>query len=105
MSWDYAKLSKMAKENGGPAALVEKLFQDGVSQGKKSMYPVVIVVLLVGATAWEGGKWIWKKIRLKLGKNPSEDEIRMVKEELIQGINDYNAAHEDEDSSEDEDEE
>ena len=40
---------------------METLVQSGVSQGKESMYPAVVAALFVGAAAWEGGKWIWKK--------------------------------------------
>lgn len=105
MSWNYAELSKMAKANGGPEALVDTLVQSGVSQGKESMYPAVVAALFVGAAAWEGGKWIWKKIYSLAGQNPSEEEIKRAKEELIQGINDYNEAHEDEDTSDYEGEE
>lgn len=46
--WNYAILSHMAKLNGGPEVLVEKLINNGVLKGKKSMLPVVAGVSVMG---------------------------------------------------------
>lgn len=94
MSWNYAELSTMAKANGGPEALVEALVQSGVTQGKESMYPFVAGALVVGAFIWEGGKYLWKKCCTKGKQNLTESDIQMVKEELIHGIQEYDAENE-----------
>lgn len=91
MSWNYAELSTMAKANGGPEALVEALVQSGVSQGKESMYPVVVGALVIGPFIWEGGKRLWKKYCTKGTQNLSESDVQDVKEELTQGIREYDA--------------
>lgn len=44
--WNYAILSHMAKLNGGPEVLVEKLINSGVIKGRKSMLPIVAQGLL-----------------------------------------------------------
>lgn len=98
MSWNYAELSTMAKANGGPEALVEALVQSGVSQGKESMYPVVAGALVIGAAIWEGGKYLRKKLSMKETKNLSEDDIQMIKKEVIEGIQKYDADKEGDDS-------
>lgn len=88
-NWNYSELSAMAKANGGPKVLVESLIQSGVSQGRKSMYPAVIGALMVGPLIWEGGKCLWKKYCTNGNQNLSEADVKKVKEELIQGIREY----------------
>lgn len=99
MSWDYAELSKMAKATGGPDALVDKLVADGVTQGKESMYPVVWLAFAGGVLLWEGGKFLWRKISTWGLPKISEAELMAAREELVQGIKDYDATHPRDDDS------
>lgn len=89
MAWDYEELSKKAKGMGGPEMLVEKIFTDGKTAGRLEMYPVVAGALAfgVGATA------IINHFINKAKK--SKEEAEKAKQELIQGIKDYDAAQED----------
>lgn len=91
-NWNYAEFSAMAKANGGPEIYVESLIQSGVSRGRKSMYPVVIGAFLIGPFIWEGGKCLWNKYCTKGTKNLSESDVQKVKEELIQGIREYDTS-------------
>ena len=100
MSWNYAELSKMAKENGGPEALVEKLIQSGIeqgiSEGKESMVPVVVgaigLALAAGAGITVG---VQKLIKWVSKKKENPEEIEAVKTELINGIREYDEANPD----------
>ena len=94
MSWDYAELSKLAKENGGPEALVEKLVQSGidqgVSEGKNSMVPVIAVAAGIALGVGAGITVGIQKIIKHFGKQKhSPEEIEKAKEEIIQGIKAY----------------
>lgn len=84
MSWNYAELSKLAKENGGPEEFVEIL----ISSGKKQMIPWLGVALAVGVASTLG---IQKIVKYFSQKKAMSDE---AKQELIQGIKDYDSAKE-----------
>ncbi len=87
MKWGYAELSKMAKDAGGPEALLELIEQSG----KNKMIPVVIVVGLLGGAAGVGIEkfrvWFRKK------KNADEQVIEAAKQEIIDGIKEYDMEH------------
>lgn len=94
MSWNYAELSKLAKENGGPEALVEKLVQSGIdqgiSEGKNSMAPVIVVATGIALAAGAGITVGIQKIIEHFNKQKySQEEIEKTKEEIIQGIKEY----------------
>lgn len=93
MSWNYAELSKSAKAAGGPEKLIESLIDAGKSAGKKEMFPVLGITLVVGALATIGIQKIIKILSKE--KALSQSEIATIKAELIEGIKDYDAAHED----------
>lgn len=86
MAWDYAELSKKAKEMGGPEMLVEKVFTDGKAAGKVEMYPVVAGALALGVGATAIINHFVNKAR------KTKEEAAKAKQELIQGIKDYDAA-------------
>ena len=91
MSWDYAELSKMASENGGPAKLVDTLVEsgrlEGVKTGRKEMIPFI---LLAALGVWGYDKYKdWKNNKKKEDNQKAED----AKRELIDGINEYDANH------------
>lgn len=83
MSWNYAELSKMAKANGGPEKLVDLL----INSGKKKMIPWIgaAIAATVGTTiaVQKAHKYLSDK------KAKSDTELELVKQELIQGIKDY----------------
>ncbi len=54
MSWDYAELSKAAKDAGGPEKLMDMLVDSGKDIGHKDMLPVVGIALGVGALSYAG---------------------------------------------------
>lgn len=84
--WDYANLSKLAKENGGPEELVNKL----VNSGKLQMLPWVFVSFGCGVAAAKLVQY-FKKIKAK-----SAAELEDAKQEVIRGIKEYDATHVDE---------
>lgn len=102
MQWDYAELSKAAKEVGGPQKLVDFIFESGKNEGRKEMIPVIIVTALAAYGI--------PKLIAHFKKNKaSPEEVEVAKAELIKGIEEYDASHPDEnnkvsDSIEEEDE-
>jgi len=86
MAWNYAKLSKMAKDSGGPEKLVEIL----IKSGEKKMLPW-IGVACAGSIALTIG--VIKIINyFSQKKNISPDEAESAKNELIQGIKNYDTS-------------
>lgn len=86
MSWDYAELSKMAKENGGPEKLMEIL----VNSGKKKMIPWIGVAFAGGFALCASGQKIIKFFTKNDGQ--SDISVEVAKQDLIHGIKDYDAA-------------
>lgn len=87
MNWDYAELSHAAKEAGGPEKLVDTIIDMAKKSGRKEMIPVVAVSSVLSVVA---GILIGKKSQIK-----KEQELEKLKEELIDGINDYDKNHQD----------
>ena len=96
MSWDYAELSKAAKNAGGPEKLVDTLIESGKQTGRTEMAPWLVAALAVGSIA----TWGVSKLRNHLNQKKaiSEAEVEKAKAEIIQGINDYDAEHADVDA-------
>lgn len=88
--WNYANLSKMAKTVGGPERLVEIIYDSGVKAGKAGKYKAFIL-LPIAFFAGLGIRNIIEYFRNK--RVASEAELETAKQELIQGIKDYDAAH------------
>ena len=98
MAWDYAELSKAAKEAGGPEQLLDLIEEEGKSigrmEGQSSMMPWIGLVAL-GASALTAG--VIKLIdHFKAKKAISQAAVDEAKAELIQGIKEYDANHPDE---------
>ncbi len=91
MSWDYADLSKQAKAAGGPEAFVDAIAKAHEDQGKRSMYPWMAGVGILCATAGAVVTKLIEHFREKWAV--SKAKLEVTKEELIQGIKDYDAAH------------
>ena len=87
MVWDYAELSKMAKANGGPEKLVDLL----INSGKRKMFPWLGAAVAVGVATTVLVQKAYKYLSDK--KAESNAEMELAKQELIQGIKDYDAAH------------
>ena len=102
--WDYAKLSKLAKENGGPEALIEKLISASAKQASEISYvkgvdigytkgvkdTLCVVFVLAGLSLLS--YFLYKRYIKKLIKQIQDThagEIDALKQELIDGINDY----------------
>ena len=89
MAWDYAELSKAAKEVGGPEKLMDLLIESGKDTGHKEMLPVVGIAFVIGAWGYAG---ISKLVRFfKKKKKISPEAIEAAKAELIKGIKEYEA--------------
>ena len=91
MAWDYAELSKAAKEAGGPEKLMDLLIEAGKDSGHKEMLPVVGIALGLGALGYAGISKLVKLFRNK--KKISPEAVEAAKAELIKGIEEYDASH------------
>lgn len=105
MEWDYAKLSVLAKQNGGPDKLIDKIvstskmkgykigfskgIEVGYSKGVKDTLIVVFILASVSLIAYWSYKHYLKKV-IKQISNLSSSELEKTKKQLIDGINDYN---------------
>lgn len=85
MAWNYAELSKMAKDSGGPEKLAELL----VKSGEKKILPWVGVAFAGGIAITVGVRKIIDYLAQK--KSISTAEVESAKKELIQGIKNYDA--------------
>lgn len=93
-NWDYAELSEAAKAAGGPEKYAELLEQVSKSAGKTEMLPWVGVAA-VGASLLTAAT-IKVVDYFKSKKKKNEADIAKAKEEIINGIKEYDAAHPDE---------
>ena len=93
MSWDYAELSKAAKNAGGPEKLMDMLVESGKDAGHKEMLPLVGIALGIGALGYAGIQKLIKFFKKK--EEISPEAVASAREELIQGIKDYDATHPD----------
>lgn len=104
--WDYAQLTKVASENGGPQKFIDKVadtnFNMGYNTGHDSGVKdgVVGAALIFGGIAliYAGGKWIFNKIQ---EHKEHEDENRVLKKESDEAKKEYVEAMGTEVSSED----
>ena len=87
MNWDYANLSKAAKEAGGPAEYVKTLVDFGRNTGHKDMIPVVLISLAVGCAGGLASKIFYD--RSKYAKIKDKE----ASEKLTQGIKEYDETH------------
>ena len=83
--WNYAKLSKAAKFFGGPERLVETIFSAGTRAGMRKMIPFVLLAIPLGMGIQKLLEYVEQK------RKASKEELEAAKQELIQGINDYDA--------------
>ena len=89
--WNYAELSRVAKLFGGPEALMVKLIQSG----RKQMIPAVVGSGVVGVGI---GLGMPRVIKFFSERNNKEiEEVEKAKEELVNGIKEYDAMNSSED--------
>ncbi len=100
-SWDYADLSKRAKEAGGPEALTDTIYEAGRNAGRieGAVDVAGVVAALYGMyklfkiTAPKIKKGV-ERLRKHWGKEAiTPDELEDAKQQLIQGIEDYDAVN------------
>ena len=96
-NWDYAELSKAAKAAGGPEKYAEMLGLASKETGKMEMLPW-LGVAAVGASLLTAAT-IKVVDYFKSRKKNNEAEIEKAKEEIINGIKEYDAAHPEEEES------
>lgn len=89
--WDYAKLSKDAKELGGPEKLLETIKKSAELKGKQSMAPWLFVMFVLGGGALYGCKKFCDFFKNK--KFQTQAKIDAVNAEIIKGIKDYDDTH------------
>ena len=91
MAWDYAELSKAAKEAGGPETYMKRLVESGKNTGHKEMLPLIGIAVGIGALGYAGISRLVKFFKKK--EQISPEAVEAAKKELIQGIKEYDAAH------------
>ena len=95
-NWDYADLSKMASQNGGPQELLKKHaalymkkgFKEGFEKGAKSKKPVIVVAFAVGQLLGAGVMWTYNKLKQKkeqatISEAADNEEIKKVEAKLV----------------------
>lgn len=79
MSWNYAELSRMAKQAGGPELFIETLekfnFQEGMKAGIESRNPIIALSLGGGFLIGCGCAWLfqWFNYKQKHSEITQED--------------------------------
>ena len=91
-NWDYAELSKLAKQTGGAEKCIEIIEKSSRSVGKVEMIPVLGVA--IAGTAVLTAVTMKAIEYFKAKRKQSQAELEQAKQELIDGINQYNAEHE-----------
>lgn len=89
--WNYAELSKAAKEVGGPEKYIEFLEEVNRQKGRSEMVPWMGVAALGASLLTIGTVKIVNIIKSR--KVTKENEIEAVKLELTEKINEYASKH------------
>lgn len=89
--WDYAELSKTAKDFGGPEKFVEFIENSSRQKGREEMLPWIGVTAL-GASLLTLGVIKIRSI-IKVRKNNNNEQIEIIKEELIEVIKEHDAKY------------
>lgn len=89
--WNYAELSKAAKEAGGPEKYIEFLEEVNRQKGRSEMVPWMGVAALGASLLTIGTVKIVNIIKSR--KVTKENEIEAVKLELTEKINEYASKH------------
>lgn len=87
--WDYAELSKTAKDFGGPEKYIDFLEIANRQKGRSEMLPWIGVTALGASLLTVGTIKIVNIIKSRRGKK--EEEIEEIKRELIEGVEECEA--------------
>ena len=97
-NWDYAELSKAAKAAGGPEKYVEMLERASRDAGKMEMLPWVGVAAVGASLLTVAAVKVVDFFKSK--KRQKQEDIEAAKQEIVEGINAYDAEHKDDESVE-----
>ena len=84
--WEYAELSKQAKLAGGPAQLVEIIWQEGFSKGQLSGFGKGVLAFGAASLVGYGAYKLFRAIK-KLYFTEFQAEI--AEQNLVRGIREY----------------
>lgn len=87
-NWDYAELSKSAKAAGGPEKYVEIIEKTGEKNGMMKMVPAIFGAVALTAVTMKAIEYFRAK------RKQGQAELEQAKQELIDGIKQYDAEHE-----------
>lgn len=91
MAWDYAELSKVAKEFGGPEKFMEHIVVVSKKAGQTEMIPYVVGAFFGGGAIvfafTKAINYFQKK------KGATQAELEAAKAEIINGIKEYETSH------------
>ena len=91
-NWDYAELSKAAKMAGGPEKYVEMLETASRDSGKMEMLPWIGLAAVGASLLTVATMKVIDYFKSKNSKN--KKAIEVAKQEIIEGIKEYDAEHE-----------
>ena len=94
MSWDYAQMSKAAKQSGGPEKWIGTIKAARRSQGHRDMFPIVALAMGVGTAI--GGIAVMLGGRLAGRQQALEAESAKAEKIVIAHIESEDAARESE---------
>lgn len=89
MHWDYADLSKLAKESGGPELLLNTIMESGRKKGRAEMVPWLLGTFAVGCVFCSAYNKIISNFRKQRQEN--QRAVDTARAEIIQGIKAYDA--------------
>lgn len=90
-NWDYAELSKAAKKAGGPEKYVELLELASKDEGKREMLPWIGASAIGASLLTVGVIKVINYFKQKREETPAT--IEEAKKEIIEGIKEYDNAH------------
>lgn len=93
MDWNYAELSRAAKEAGGPEKFVDMLIESSKAKGRAEMAPFIGLAVIGGIGLDTVARKIIQYFKEKCSK--SQKAIEEAREEIIKGIKEYDATHPD----------
>lgn len=91
-NWDYAELSKASKMAGGPEKYVAMLETASRDSGKMEMLPWIGVAAVGASLLTVATMKVIDYFKSKNSKN--KKAIEVAKQEIIEGIKEYDAEHE-----------
>lgn len=97
MAWNYAELSRAAKEAGGPEAFVDTLAEVSREQGRLEMTPWLGVAFAGGVGVVFGISKLIKWFKTK--QDESQEKVDKAKTQLASEIEKYDLEHQNDNSN------